>query len=82
MSRFSDVFTQGGQTQLHKLHMIRQVIGSTLKGGLVIFVITFGFLIWMYHCWQDFWLLLCCFKAWIRVDYLTILPQGLFDELK
>jgi hypothetical protein len=33
MATFSDTFTQGGQTQLHKFHMIRQVIGSTLKGG-------------------------------------------------
>ncbi len=80
MATFSDTFTQGGQTQLHKFHMIRQVIGSTLKGGLALFVITFGLFIWSYHCWQDFWLLICCFKAWLRVEHLAMLPKGFFDE--
>ena len=46
MATFSDTFTQGGQTQLHKFHMIRQVLGSTFKGGLAIFVATFGLFIW------------------------------------
>ncbi len=80
MSKFSDTFTQGGQTQLHKLHMISQVVGSTLKGGGILFVMTFGLFIWFNHCWQDFWLLVCYVKAWLRVDHLSVLPKGFFDE--
>jgi hypothetical protein len=80
MTIFSGPFTQGGQTQLHKFHMIRQVIWSTLKGGLIIFLITFALLLWSKYAWQDFWFLLCCFKAWIRVDYLDVLPPGFFDD--
>lgn len=80
MTKFSDTFTQGGQTQLHKLHMIRQVVGSTLKGGLILFVLIFGLFVWFNHCWQDFWLLICFAKAWIRVEYLSLLPSHFFDE--
>ena len=80
MANFSDSFTQGGQTQLHKFHMIRQVLGSTLKAGLGMFVVTFGYFIWANHCWLDFWFLLCYFKAWLRVDFLEIMPRGFFDE--
>ena len=80
MAPFSDNFTQGGQTQLHKFHMIRQVLGSTFKGGLAIFVSTFGLFIWFSHSFQEFWLLVCYVKAWIRIDYLTMLPRGFFDE--
>jgi type IV conjugative transfer system coupling protein TraD len=80
MANFSDSFTQGGQTQLHKFHMIRQVLGSTLKAGLAMFAVTFGYFIWANHCWQDFWFLLCYFKAWLRVDFLEIMPRGFFDE--
>lgn len=80
MTKFSDTFTQGGQTQLHKLHMIRQVVGSTLKGGLILFVLIFGMFVWFNHCWQDFWLLLCYAKAWMRVEYLSLLPSDFLDE--
>ena len=80
MANFSDTFTQGGQTQLHKFHMIRQVVGSTLKGGFILFVLIFGLFIFMNHCWQDFWFILCYGKAWIRVEYFSLLPSGLFDE--
>lgn len=31
MTTFSDTFTQGGQTQLHKLRMMKQVVGATVK---------------------------------------------------
>mgnify|MGYP000104774465 FL=1 len=80
MAIFSGVFTRGGQTQLHKFYMIRQVIGSTFKGGVAIFLITFGLFVFTKYGWQDFWFLLCCFKAWIRVDYLDVLPKGFFDD--
>lgn len=80
MTKFSDTFTQGGQTQLHKLHMIKQVVGSTLKGGLILFVFVFGLFVWVNHCWQDFWLLVCYTKAWIRVEHLSLFPSDFFDE--
>ncbi len=80
MTKFSDTFTQGGQTQLHKLHMIKQVVGSTLKGGLILFVFIFGLFVWSNHCWQDFWLLVCYAKAWIRVEHLSLLPSDFLDE--
>ncbi|MBY0281117.1 MAG: type IV secretion system DNA-binding domain-containing protein [Alphaproteobacteria bacterium] len=37
----SETFTQGGQTQLHKLRMIRQVIGTTLLASLLLGVFVF-----------------------------------------
>ena len=80
MSTFSDTFTQGGQTQIHKFHMIRQVIGTTSKAGLFIFVITFFLFMCIKHSWQDFWFLLCYFKAFVRVEYLSFCPKGFLDE--
>jgi hypothetical protein len=41
MSTFSGSFTQGGQTQLHKLRMIKQVMGATLKVCLGLAVLSF-----------------------------------------
>ena len=80
MATFSDVFTQGGQTQIHKLRMIKQVIGSTLKAGLWVFLITFVLLVWKDHGWQDFWFLLCYFKAYLRVEYFSVFPSGFWDD--
>ena len=79
MTLFSDSFTQGGQTQLHKLRMIRQVIGITVKVGGVIFLLVFIGLTFKNHGWQDFWFLLCSLKAWARVECLSFLPFGVFD---
>lgn len=79
MKSTSDIFTQGGQTQIHKLHMIKQVIGSTSKVSLSIFFTTFILFFWWNHCWQDLWLLLCAIKAWIRVDFFTLLPKDIFN---
>ena len=80
MSTFSDTFTQGGQTQIHKFHMIRQVIGTTAKFGLFIFVLTFVLFMYIKHSWQDFWFLLCYFKAFARLEYLSFCPKGFLDE--
>lgn len=79
MSTFSDTFTQGGQTQIHKFHMIRQVIGTTAKAGLWVFVITFSLFMWSKHSWHDFWFLLCYIKAFVRIEYLSFCPKGFFD---
>ncbi len=79
MATFSDTFTQGGQTQIHKFHMIRQVIGTTAKAGLWVFVLTFALFMWVKHSWQDFWFLLCYLKAFVRIEYLSFCPKGFFD---
>ncbi len=80
MTTFSDTFTQGGQTQIHKLRMIRQVIGTTVKAGLWVFAITFALFVWSQHTWQDFWFLLCYLKAHVRVEYCSFCPNGFWDE--
>lgn len=53
MSIQSLSFTQGGQTQLHKLRMIKQVIGSTFKISLGVGVLTWCF---YYYFFCDFFL--------------------------
>jgi len=47
MTSITEMFTQGGQTQLHRLHMIRQVIGTTIwvSVGLGL-VMLFTFIFW------------------------------------
>lgn len=51
-----DSFTQGGQTQLHKIRMIKQVMVATFKVSLGIFLLSFALLVYLEHPWQDFWL--------------------------
>ena len=57
MSNSSGSFTQGGQTHLHKLRMLQQVIGATLKVGLWIALAVFIGLLYYDHYWQEFWLI-------------------------
>ncbi|MBY0281002.1 MAG: type IV secretion system DNA-binding domain-containing protein [Alphaproteobacteria bacterium] len=45
----SETFTQGGQTQLHKLRMIRQVIGTTLVASLLL-----GIFVFILRCFMGF----------------------------
>lgn len=72
MTTFSDKFTTGGQTQLHKLRMLNQVLGTTLKVSLCIALLVFSLLVYLDHPWQDFWLVMIYWKAW----FLTNCPQG------
>jgi hypothetical protein len=69
MTTFSGSFTQGGQTQLHKLRMIKQVISATFKASLWIFLSCFALLIYLDHPWQDFWLLGAYAKAWFMTNW-------------
>jgi len=43
MKLFTNLFTQGGQTELHRLHMLRQILGTTFKFsaavGLCVFMV-------------------------------------------
>ncbi len=56
-------FTQGGQTQLHKLRMLSQVVGATFKVSLGIAILAFALLVYLDHRWQDFWLVAVYGKA-------------------
>ncbi len=75
MTTFSDSFTQGGQTQLHKLRMIKQVVGTTFKISLWIFLISFILLLYLDHLPCDFWFLGAYTKAW----FLSNCPSLIAD---
>mgnify|MGYP000373115122 CR=1 FL=1 len=68
MTTFSDVFTTGGQTQLHKLRMLMQVMAATFKVSLWFALLVFGFLVYLEHPWQDFWLAGVYCKAWFMTN--------------
>jgi hypothetical protein len=65
MSTFSDPFTQGGQTQLHKFHMLRQVILATAKIAFWSTFILFFLLIFKDHTSLELWFFLSYGKAFI-----------------
>ncbi len=68
MTNFSDSFTQGGQTQLHKLRMFKQVMGTTFKVSLWFCLLVFCLLVYLKHPWQDFWLVGTYLKAWVMTN--------------
>ena len=63
MKTFSGNFTQGGQTQLHKLRMLGQVIRAAFKVSLAIAVLAFAALIYFEHSRYEFWLVAVYTKA-------------------
>jgi len=63
-----EFFTQGGQTQLHKFRMIKQVIAATFKVSLGIFLLSFALLVYLEHPWQDFWLVGIYAKAYFMAN--------------
>ncbi|MBW8308049.1 MAG: type IV conjugative transfer system coupling protein TraD [Candidatus Paracaedibacteraceae bacterium] len=78
MKNFSDTFTQGGQTQLHKFRMINQVFGTTLKVSSIIAFLCFVFLLIYDGSWEKFGFLFTFYKAQIR-DSMSYLPKEFFD---
>lgn len=78
MTTFSDPFTQGGQTQLHKFHMIRQVLLATIKIAFWMTFVAFFLLIFKDHKNEEIWFFLCYIKAVIR-SMMHALPDGFFD---
>ena len=72
---FSDSFTQGGQTQLHKLHMIKQVVGATVRISLWVFLVSFIVLVCLEHALCDFLFLGSYTKAW----FLNLCPSFIAD---
>lgn len=77
---FSDIFTQGGQTQLHKFHMMRQVLGVTFKIALWIWLLSFIGLTFMTYTWHDIWLAFCYGKAHVRLTYFNMFPKEFWDS--
>ena len=75
----AQTFTQGGQTQLHKLRMMGQVLGTTLKISVCVFLFLFLGLIVNDHPWDDMWFLLCYGKAYLRTTTFHFFPTGFFD---
>lgn len=80
MIKVSETFTQGGQTQLHKFRMITQVMGSTLKASLCVFLVIFALLIIKDHALEDLWFLLCFGKAYLRTYFFGFLPRGFWNS--
>jgi type IV conjugative transfer system coupling protein TraD len=78
--KLSGSFTQGGQTQLHKLHMIRQVLWATFKTSLFIGILWFCFLIYKNFGWKEFYALTLYYGACLRED-LSFLPYGFLDRV-
>jgi hypothetical protein len=79
MKTFSGSFTQGGQVELHKLRMLKQVFGTTLKVSLCVGIIALVGLCVAAAPYEAYWNLLCYYKALLR-NSLSFLPKGFFDS--
>ncbi len=77
MRKYSDSFTQGGQTELHKFHMMRQVFWATLKISGALAIISFGLFLFNDHIWQDYYFLGAYYKAMARM-HMDFLPKDCF----
>jgi hypothetical protein len=55
--------------------MINQVIGTTMKMSLWIFLLSFVLLVYLEHPWHDFWFLGAYLKAW----FMTNCPSLIAD---
>ncbi len=78
MKRYSDAFTQGGQTQLHTFHMIQQVVTTTFKISLLTSLLFFiAFLCWDYS-FDQIYFFVAFNKAYFRILF-DFLPKGFFD---
>lgn len=79
MKTFTSSFTQGGQTELHKFRMLKQVFGTTFKISLGVAVISLVGLCALAEPWEAYWNLLVFYKALLR-NSLSFLPKGFFDS--
>lgn len=78
MKRYSDAFTQGGQTQLHTFHMIQQVVTTTLKIDLILSLVFFISIICLNYSFEQIYFLIVFNKASFRLHF-DFLPKGFFD---
>ncbi len=76
MNSVSSAFTQGGQTQLHRLRMINQVLGATCKIALGIMILYMAMRI--YYNWGANWNLLCYTKLKL-FEYMN-LPKAFWNN--
>jgi len=79
MKTFPGAFTQGGQTELHKFRMLKQVFGTTFKVSLCVAIISLVGLCALVEPWEAYWNLICYYKALLR-NHLSFLPKGFFDS--
>lgn len=79
MTHISDTFTQGGQTQLHKLRMLTQVFGSTTRVSVLLTVVFLTIILLWNENWQYPAFLCSYYKAIFR-DHMNFLPVGFFDS--
>jgi len=79
MKTFPGAFTQGGQTELHKFRMLKQVFGTTFKVSLCVAVVSLVVLCALAEPWEAYWNLLVFYKALLR-NHLSFLPKGFFDS--
>ncbi len=78
MKRYSDAFTQGGQTQLHTFHMIQQVVTTTSKIAMFISLIFLIIIICWNYSYEQLYTLIAFNKAHLRMQF-SFLPRGFFD---
>ncbi|MBL4679328.1 MAG: type IV secretion system DNA-binding domain-containing protein [Pseudomonadales bacterium] len=71
----SGYYTQGGQTHLHRLRMLNQVLGATIKGSFVVALCYIAMRV--YFDWQPYWNLACFWK--LKLHIFMHLPEGYFN---
>jgi len=79
MATVSDSFTQGGQTQLHKLHMIRQVLGTTLYVSILVGLIALIVMIFNELSIND--LLMVLAYKWSKLCVESGVTQDIFKNV-
>ncbi|MBA4250086.1 MAG: hypothetical protein C0440_05820 [Candidatus Pelagibacter sp.] len=80
MTLFQGNMTQGGQTQLHKFHMLRQVMGATFKLSLGVALLSFLGSLFYEYSWFDLWFYMVYLKADLRTTLSEVLPSGFWDS--
>jgi type IV conjugative transfer system coupling protein TraD len=78
MGSIFESFTQGGQTEIHKIRMMRQVIGTTFFVSTLIATVGLVMLIF-WHGWKPLYYLAAYNKAYYR-NQLKFLPKGFYDS--
>lgn len=79
MATVSDTFTQGGQTQLHKLHMIQQVFGTTLYVSILMGMIIAAIMIFNELSFND--LLMVLAYKWSKLCVECGATQNMFKNV-
>jgi type IV conjugative transfer system coupling protein TraD len=70
-------FTQGGQTQIHKLRMLKQVMGTTFHISFIVAIITFLAVYFYNHHWSH----ILMYPFWALAEFMESL-RGIFKHMK